>query len=272
MYEQYYGLREKPFGLLPDPSFMFWSREHTMAYAMLEYGVLNHAGFTVITGGIGCGKTTLIRYLLSQLEEQVTVGLLSNTQIHEGDLLRWVMLAFGQRHDQSSDMGVFSDFQKFLISQFALRRRTILIIDEAQNLSATLLEELRMLSNINADRDQLLQIILVGQPELRNVLEGPSLVQFVQRISSDYHLEALQPQDVYKYISNRVLQAGGAPDLFSRQASKLVADDSKGVPRKINILCDTALIYAYSDGAPYVSSSIMAMVIRDKQKFRLKTA
>lgn len=270
MYESYYNLREKPFGLLPDPSFIYWSREHSIAYTMLEYGVLNHAGFTVITGGIGCGKTTLIRYLLTQLEERVTVGLLSNTHLKDGQLLRWVMMAFGQSFDQSNEMAVFAEFQKFLIDQYAQHRRVILIIDEAQNLSESTLEELRMLSNINADRDQLIQIILVGQPELRAILEGPTLVQFAQRISSDYHLPALPEPEVYNYIINRVTLAGGTPELFSRKACRIVAEASKGVPRKINILCDTALVYAYSTGSRYVSSSIASMVIADKRRFGLK--
>lgn len=269
MYEQYYGLREKPFGMLPDPGFIYWSHAHSMAYTMLEYGVINNAGFTVITGGIGCGKTTLIRHLLTQLLQHVTVGLLSNTHIKEGELLRWVMMALGQPFDQPTVMGVFNDFQRFLIDQYAQMRRTILIVDEAQNLSTATLEELRMLSNINADKDQILQIILVGQPELREVLQGPDLVQFVQRISSDFHLMPLDPSEVFDYVRCRVQLAGGPPDLFSRQSCKLVADASKGVPRTINMLCDTALVYAYSTGARYVSSGIMANVIADKKKYGL---
>ena len=249
MYERFYGLHEKPFGLLPDPSFIYWSHAHSMAYTMLEYGVINNAGFTVITGGIGCGKTTLIRHLLTQLLEHVTVGLLSNTRIKEGELLRWVMMALAQPYDQASTMGVFHDFQKFLIDQYAQRRRTILIVDEAQNLSTGTLEELRMLSNINADKDQLLQIILVGQPELREVLQGPDLIQFVQRVSSDFHLPPLDAAEVFDYVRYRVQLAGGQSDLFSRQACKLVAEASKGVPRTINMFCDTALVYAYSSGS-----------------------
>ena len=269
MYEQYYGLHEKPFGLLPDPSFIYWSKVHSMAYTMLEYGVIANAGFTVITGGIGCGKTTLIRHLLTQLLDHVTVGLLSNTRIKEGELLRWVMMALDQPYDQPTAMAVFQEFQKFLIGQYAQNRRTILIVDEAQNLSVTTLEELRMLSNINADKDQLLQVILVGQPELREVLQGPELVQFVQRISSDFHLSALEPAEIFEYVRYRVQLAGGTPDLFSRQACKLVADVSGGVPRIINMYCDTALVYAFSTGARYVSSSIMAHVIADKKKYGL---
>jgi len=271
MYEQFYRLREKPFGMLPDPDFIYWSQGHSMAYTMLEYGVINNAGFTVITGDIGCGKTTLIRFLLKQFQQSVTVGLLSNTDIKEGELLRWVMMAFDQPFEQQSRMAVFHDFQRFLIDQYSQQKRTILIVDEAQNFSAATLEELRMLSNINADKDQLIQIILVGQPELRKLLQSPGLVQFVQRISSNFHLVPLELNEVYDYVRYRVSQAGGVADLFSRQACRLVADASKGVPRTINLLCDTALVYAYSVEARYVSSSLMATVIADKKMYGLSS-
>ena len=267
MYEHFYHLREKPFGLLPDPSLIYWSHGHSMAYTMLEYGIINGAGFTVITGGIGCGKTTLIRYLLTQLQDNVSVGLLSNTQIKEGDLLRWVMMAFDQPYDQPTSMGLFRDFQSFLIDQYSRGRHTILIVDEAQNLSITTLEELRMLSNINADKDQLLQIILVGQPELRTLLQDPKLVQFTQRISSDFHLRPLDPEEVQHYIETRLIAAGGSPDLFTPQACRLVAEESRGIPRVINNLCDTALVYGYSAGSPQVTASIIENVISDKKQY-----
>jgi general secretion pathway protein A len=267
MYEQYFNLREKPFQMQPDPDFIFWSEAHSMAYSMLEYGILNNAGFTVVTGEVGSGKTTLIRILLGQLLEHATVALLSNTSIAQGDLLRWVMLSFGQRFDQTSQMALFQDFQNFLISEFSKGKRSILIVDEAQNLSATTLEELRMLSNINADKDQLLQIILVGQPQLRDVLQAPNMLQFIQRITSDFHLVPLKPPEVAHYISHRLIMAGGNKELFSHMASRLVADASGGVPRTINMLCDTALVYAFSAAKSYVSSALMSQVIADKQKY-----
>jgi general secretion pathway protein A len=267
MYEQYFNLKEKPFQMQPDPAFIFWSEAHSMAYSMLEYGILNNAGFTVVTGDVGSGKTTLIRILLAQLLDHATVGLLSNTSIQEGELLRWVMLSFGQRFDQTSQMALFQDFQNFLISEFSHNKRSILIVDEAQNLSVATLEELRMLSNINADKDQLLQIILIGQPQLRDLLQGPNMTQFVQRITSDFHLVPLKPNEVSHYIAHRVQLAGGSKELFSHMACRLVAEVSEGVPRIINMLCDTALVYAYSASKAYVSSSMMAQVIADKQKY-----
>jgi general secretion pathway protein A len=269
MYEAFYNLREKPFGLLPDPDFIYWSSSHAMAYTMLEYGVVNNAGFTVITGGVGCGKTTLVRFLLTQLTDDVKVGLLSNTRIEDGDFLRWVMMALGQPYDQTTSMAVFGDFQKFLIDQYAKQRRTLLIVDEAQHFSAATLEELRMLSNINADKDQLLQIMLVGQPELRDTLQAPELLQFVQRVSSDYHLHPLDSEDVFKYVGYRVERAGGSPELFSAAACEVLARASNGVPRVINLLCDTALVYAYASNVRHVSPDIVRSVVEDKTNFGL---
>ena len=153
MYEAFYGLREKPFSLLPDPSFLYLGRPHSMAYAVLEYGVLSQAGFTVITGEVGSGKTTLIRHLLNQLDTSVTVGLITNTANIAGDLLRWVLLAFRQDYKNKDTVELHEAFETFLIDQYAAGRRTVLLVDEAQNLSLQTLEELRMLSNINADKD-----------------------------------------------------------------------------------------------------------------------
>jgi general secretion pathway protein A len=269
MYEKYFGLIEKPFQMQPDPDFIFWSSAHSLAYTMLEYGVINNAGFTVITGEIGCGKTTLLRFLLTQLDQNVTVGLLSNTQIKDGELMHWVMMSFGRRYDQPSSMAIFHDFQEYLIDEFANGRRALLIVDEAQNLSTETLEELRMLSNINSNKDQLLQIMLVGQPQLRDLLRSPKLKQFVQRVTSDFHLSSLNSAEISNYINHRVMRSGGRRSLFSPQASRLVADASGGVPRTVNMLCDTALVYAYSAQKSYVSSGIMLQVINDKRKHGL---
>jgi general secretion pathway protein A len=267
MYEAYYNLREKPFSLLPDPSFIYWGHRYSMAYTMLEYGIMNHAGFTVITGEIGCGKTTLIRHLLSQLGEHVAVGLLSNTQFASGDLIRWVLMSFGLDFDSAGNVGAFREFQKFLIDQYARGKQTVLIVDEAQNFTAAALEELRMLSNINSDKDSLLQIVLVGQPQLRQLLQRPELEQFAQRVASDFHVGRLSPSEVHLYISHRLKLAGSPIALFSRKASAFVAEASSGIPRKINLLCDTALVYGYARGAKYVTCKLLEDVLADKSKF-----
>ena len=200
MYESYYGLREKPFSILPDPDMIYWGKTHRLAFAMLEFGVMNNAGFTVITGEIGCGKTTLLRYLLRNLAPEIRVGLISTTPQGKAELLQWVMMSFNQPFEATYPV-LFQQFQQFLHDQYQSGGRTILIVDEAQNLGLEFLEELRMLSNINADKDQYLQIILIGQPQLKDLLRSPELVQFAQRVSSDFHLRPLQSDEVKDYIS-----------------------------------------------------------------------
>ena len=172
MYESFYGFREKPFSLLPDPGFLYFTRKHRLALAMLEYGLANQAGFTVISGDIGTGKTTLIRHLLNSLDQELTIGLITNTHQSIGELMQWVLLAFDLDYRDKSPVEMYRMLVDFVIEQYAQGRRTVLIVDEAQNLAVETLEELRMLSNINADKDQVLQIVLVGQPELREVRPG----------------------------------------------------------------------------------------------------
>jgi general secretion pathway protein A len=271
MYEAFYRLREKPFSILPDPDLIFWGEAHSTAFATLEFGVMNNAGFTVITGEIGSGKTTLIRHLLRKLDPNMTVGLLSNTRQGREELLRWIMMALGQPFEDGSYLSLYQKFQNFLIEEYANNRRTVLIIDEAQNLGAEALEELRMLSNINADKDQLLQVILVGQPQLKDLLQRPELAQFAQRVSSDFHLRPLRPEEVSQYIGYRLQSVGGDSRLFAPGACNLVSEASVGIPRTINVLCDTALVYGYSVGAQIITSDIVKAVIDHKRKFGVFT-
>lgn len=266
MYEAFYGLREKPFSILPDPDMIYWGRNHRLAFAMLEFGVINNAGFTVITGEIGCGKTTVLRYLLRNLDAHMTVGLVSTTPSGKADLLQWVMMSLDLPFEGSYP-SLFKRFQQFLHEQYAEGRRTVLIVDEAQNLGVDALEELRMLSNINADKDQYLQIILIGQPQLKDLLCSPGLLQFAQRVSSDFHLGPLSPNDVKEYINCRVERAGGHFQLFSDEAWRAIADVSQGVPRTINILCDTALIYGFAASVKSITADLVQMVIENKSRY-----
>ena len=266
MYEAYYGLREKPFSILPDPNLIYWGRNHRLAFAMLEYGVMNNAGFTVITGEIGCGKTTLMRNLLRTLGDQLTVGLITSTPQGKADLLQWVMMSLNQPFDDSYP-ALFKQFQLFLREQYSRGRRTVLIIDEAQNLGWESLEELRMLSNINADKDQYLQIILIGQPQLKDLLRSPQLLQFAQRVSSDFHLKPLSPNEVGEYIDYRLKAVGAQAQLFSDEACRIIADASQGIPRTINILCDTALVYGFATSADWINADLVRMVIQNKTEF-----
>lgn len=271
MYEAFYGLHQKPFSINPDPDFLYWAHPHSMAFTMLEYGVLNHAGFTVVTGEIGSGKTTLIRHLLNKLPGDVTVGLVSNAHEDNGDLLPWVMMALGQEFDGLSHVSLHQKFENFLIEQYAADKRTVVIIDEAQNLGAKALEGLRMMSNINADKHDLLQIILVGQPELKELLCRPDLVQFAQRVSSDFHLGVLERDDVPHYIDHRLKVAGADRLLFSDHACDLIDSATNGTPRLINVLCDTSLMYGYASEAEQVTSQIVRAVIEDKRKYGVFT-
>ena len=266
MYEAFYGLREKPFSLLPDPAFLYLSRKHQLTLTMLEYGLANQAGFTVISGGIGTGKTTLIRHLLNNMEQDTTVGLISNTHRSFGDLLQWVLLAYDLECKDKDQVSMYRTFVDFMIREYAEQRRTILIVDEAQNMAAETLEELRMLSNINADKDQVLQVILVGQQELRDTLRRPELVQFAQRIAVDYHLTPLDARETAAYIAHRLQVAGGPPNLFEDEAGAAVYRYSGGVPRLINLLCDTALVYGFAEQRPTIDASLVIDVARDKQQ------
>ena len=265
MYEAHYGFREKPFSLLPDPSFLYLSKKHRMALAMLEYGLANQAGFTVVSGGIGTGKTTLIRHLLNHLEQDVTVGLISNTHRSFGELLEWILLAFNLDYRDKGKVELYQTFVDFMVQEYARNRRTVLIVDEAQNLAPETLEELRMLSNVNADKDQVLQVVLVGQEELRDTLRRPDLVQFAQRITVDYHLTPLTPADTRDLIRHRLETAGGDPDLFTDAAAGIAHRYSGGVPRLVNLLCDTALVYGYAEQAERIGAELMEDVVREKQ-------
>lgn len=265
MYEKYYQLREKPFSILPDPDLIYWGRMHTMAFTMLEFGIMNNAGFTVITGEIGSGKTTLLRYLLRRISPSVTVGLISSSPQGRHELMQMILMSLELNFDGDYPI-LFKRLQDFLYGQFANGRRTILIIDEAQNLEPEAIEHLRMLSNINADKFQILQLILVGQPQLRDMLMSPKLHQFAQRISSDFHLSPLDPTEVAKYIAFRLQAVGSRQFPFTEEACALIAIASGGIPRMINVLCDTALVYGFAGDRRVVGQDIVRQVIADKQQ------
>jgi general secretion pathway protein A len=267
MYETFYGLREKPFVMQPDPYFIYWTDGHQKAYSMLEYGILNAIGFTVITGEIGSGKTTLLHCLLAHLDDTTVIGLLNSTSFQETELLQWIMMAFGLKFEGLSNVALFRDFQNFLIEQYSQNRRVILVVDEAQNLTAETLEQLRMLSNINTHSSQLLQVVLVGQPQLRQLLKSPKLVQFAQRIGSDFHISSLSRDEVQHYIEHRAKTAGAKAPLFTQEAAILIAEASRGVPRLINLICDTALVYGYSSQATIITREIVEEVIAERSSY-----
>jgi len=267
MYNPYYALHSKPFAVVPDPRFIYWAKPHSMAFAMLQYGIANHAGFTVITGEIGAGKTTLIRQLLDNLPGEMNVALLNNIQGGRGELLQWVLMAFGQEFEGKSYVGLYKILEDFLVRSYEEGKRNVLIIDEAQNLGADTLEELRMISNVNTHDRELLQIVLSGQPELKQLLGAPELTQFVQRVSSDFHLGLLDRKDVSQYIDHRLKVSGARRRLFTDEACDLISFATRGTPRLINILCDTALMYGYAMEEQTITSDIVQKVLEDKRNY-----
>ncbi|MBI5891281.1 MAG: AAA family ATPase [Nitrosomonadales bacterium] len=267
MYQTFYGLKENPFSIQPDPEYLYFGRRHTYAYAMMEFGIKNRAGFMVVSGEIGCGKTTLIRHLLNNLAPDRTVGLVYNTHREIANLLEWIMLALGLPYEGKSNVALFDAFQSFLIEQYGLGHCVLLIIDEAQNLSPDALESLRMLSNINADKNQLLQIMLVGQPQLKDLLMRPDLQQFAQRVEVDFHIKPFAASDVRSYIEHRLAVAGRTTPLFTPEACSRVAEASQGIPRRINILCNTAMVYGFSSEAELIDVDLIEEVLSDKAEF-----
>ncbi len=266
MYESFYGLKEKPFSMLPDPGFLYLSKKHQKALTLFEYGLMNHAGFCVISGEIGSGKTTLLRKLLENMNHKIRVGMITNTHQDFGNLLDWVLSAFDIHEKGLNEVEKHQRFVDFLIEQYAAKRHTMLIVDEAQNMSASKLEELRMLSNINADKDQILQIILAGQPELKDTLGLPELKQFVQRIAVDYHLDALDQDDTRGYIAHRLSVAGANHPIFTEAASDLIHKYSGGIPRLINLLCDTAMVYGFADQLAEIDEDLVVDMLLERMQ------
>lgn len=264
IYTEHFGLDQRPFSLVPDPEFLFWSRAHRAAYAMLEYGLMARAPITLLTGEVGAGKTTLLHHFLEGLDDDVTVGLVSNARPGTQDILRWILPALSVEVARDADEGTRLDaFQDFLIAEYGAGRRVLLVIDEAQNLTRGALEELRMLTNINAHKDELLQIVLMGQPELRDMVRRPDLRQFAQRVAANYHIPAMDRDTVLHYIAHRLRVAGGQPGIFSKQAAEAVHAASHGVPRLVNQLCDLAMTYAYAAGQTQVRAATVQQVLDD---------
>lgn len=272
MYEEHFGFSESPFTLNPDPGFLYLGGNHSKALSILEFGLASESGITVVTGAIGSGKTTLVRYLLNHIEPNKTVGLISNTHKSFGELIHWVSLAYGLPYEGRDKVALYDQFVKFMISEYANGRRVVLIIDEAQNLDAETIEELRVISNINADKDLVLQLVLVGQPELKETLTGDGLVQFVQRISAYYHLKPLQLPEVRKYIKHRVKVAGLNRNPFKNDAVDLIYANSAGIPRLINTLCHLALTYCFAERKKTVSVDVMREVIADQNEHGIISA
>lgn len=266
MYEKFFGLKEKPFQILSDPAYLFMSKTHESAYTFLEYGIIENKGFVVITGEVGSGKTTLINYLLEKIEGNFQTALINNTLIRAGHLVKMLCQDFEINIKGLDDSELLTEFYQFLIKQYSEKNRVILIIDEAQNLSMDTLEEIRMLSNFELDKQHLFQVILVGQPQLKFKLRQKTLEQLAQRVSVHYHISGLAEDEVRSYIHYRLKIAGAKRlDIFMDEALEAIYVFSRGIPRLINILCDTALVYAYADGLKQVNREIVQAIIRERE-------
>jgi type II secretory pathway predicted ATPase ExeA len=265
MYERHFGLTAKPFSLTPDPAFLYASRQHAMATTMLEYGLESQATFTLLTGDIGSGKTTLIRSLLRKLDDRVAVGFVTNAHGNFKSIHGWVLSALGVVPPSGGEIAMYEALVDAFIQEYAKGRRTLLIFDEAQNLSADVLEELRLLSNVNAEKDLVLQIVLVGQPELRTKLSQPGLRQLAQRISVDFQLRPLNRLETHAYIAHRLEVAGRNTPLFAPEAIEFIHERTNGVPRLVNLLCDYSLVYAFADDRSSVELALVAEIVREQQ-------
>lgn len=265
IYTEHFGLKERPFSLVPDPDYLFWSAQHRRAYVMLEYGLLTHSPITLITGEIGAGKTTLLLHLLRSLGEDVSVGMIANAHSGDrGELIRWVLQSLSQKvAADATYVDMFHQFQDYMIAEYAAGRRVVLVFDEAQNLSRESLEELRMFTNINTNKDELLQLVLVGQPELRQMIRRPDLTQFAQRIAASFHIPAMDAATVRNYIAHRLSVAGASTMWFDERACQKIHAATGGVPRLVNQLCDLAMLYTFSSNRKRITETIVQEVLDD---------
>jgi general secretion pathway protein A len=266
VYEKFYRLLGNPFALTPDPAYFFLGRQHQRALTLLEYALHQGSCFALISGEIGSGKTTVVNYLLRRAQRGLRVGLMTNTHPGIGSLLPWVMqsLSVATPRGAQSASDLYAAFAQFLERERRARRRAVLIIDEAQNLTADALEELRVLSNLNAGDGLVLQTVLVGQPEVRETLRSPRLRQFAQRIAVDCHIAPLTREETHHYIEHRLSVAGGSPGLIGFEACELVHTSTGGVPRLINQVCDTALVYGFAEQRSPIDTEIIELVLRDR--------
>ena len=266
MYTELFRLRELPFRLSPDPEFLYLSKNHSRAKAYMESTIWFTDGFVVITGEIGSGKTTLIETFLRELEKDVVVAQINQTQVSAVEFLQAVLVQFGFSPFKMKKAELIATLNNFLIEQYAAGRKVLLIIDEAQNLSLRTLEEVRMLSGVETTKDKVLRIILAGQPELNAKLDSPELVQLAQRVRLRFHLSALSEEDSKAYILHRLEVAGsGGREIFDPQAFALIYRYSGGVPRLINTLCETAMMAAYTSDRDHVLLEDVKSAIEELQ-------
>jgi general secretion pathway protein A len=267
MYLDFHGFRERPFSLTPDPRFLFMSRSHREAFAHLLYGINNRVGFIALTGAVGSGKTTVLRSLLSQLEAgHFRTALIFNPSLSPSELLQSINRELGIAMNHSHSLSPLEALNQFLLQQNAEGRTVVLVIDEAQNLEPPVLEQIRLISNLETDREKLIQIVLSGQPEFLQTLTRKEMRQLSQRITVRYHLHPMDFLDTIHYINHRLELAGGGRVLFSGKALRRIYNYSRGLPRLINVACDRALLVGYTKDTTKIGSRIAAAGIEDVRK------
>ena len=265
MYEKFYRFDCKPFTLTPDPRFLYLSSQHAKALATLEYAILNDAGITLLTGEVGSGKTMLTRRLLENIDDACRIGVLTNTQRQFKDMLPWVLKAFDQPiRSNEGTVDAYDRLVQFLEQSFEEGKRVVLLIDEAQNLEADALEELRLLSNLNIGSNMQLQLMLVGQPELLDMLRQPRLRALAQRIAVEYRIEALTHAETCEYIAHRLSVAGRPFPIFTVLARAAIHYHSRGIPRLINTICDLALAFGFGEERRLVGPGLIGDVVHSK--------
>lgn len=258
MYEAYFGLREKPFELVPNPDFLYLSSTHKRALMYINYGLMERVGFVLLTGEVGSGKTTLIRNFIKRHDETVTLAKVFNTRVNAEQLLSLINEDFGLDSRDKGKVQLLKDLNAFLIKEYEQGRHALLVIDEAQNLTPDLLEEVRMLSNLETDSSKLLQIVLVGQPELRGTLVRADMLQLRQRISIMCHLTRLNRPEVEEYIRHRLEVAGNRDALqFTTDALDRIYHSSGGIPRLVNIICNFLMVTAFAEKAREVNVAMV---------------
>ena len=263
MYEKFYGFKSKPFHIAPNPDFLFMSKIHQDAITCLEFGIMEDTGFVVLTGDIGTGKTTLIQHILKNLDGTIEVAVIYNTNVNANKLLNLILREFGFKVQIENKADVIQAIKKYMKIIRSHNKRPLLIIDEAQNLTPDALEEVRLLSNIQDDDTMLLQIMLVGQPELRAKLKNKAAASFAQRVAVSYHLVPLSLEETRHYIIHRLETAGGRADLFTDSAIHLIYKTTMGVPRSINLLSHNALVYGFADDIKTIDTGVLEQVIAE---------
>jgi len=266
MYADYFGLKENPFSLSPEPRYLFLSEQHRDALNCLIYGIKEKKGFVLISGGIGLGKTTICRSLLASMDDSVETALIFNTAISELDLLETILSEYGIviKNGAGNKKYYIDALNEFLLDNFAAGKTTVLLIDEAQNLSRGVLEQIRMLSNLETETEKLIQIVLIGQPELTNTLMLPALRQLNERITVRYDLKPFSPKEVSDYIHHRLAVAQGPGSIkFTGRALDLIYVFSEGIARRINALCDRALLIAYTKNVNKIDRKIVKLAVHD---------